>query len=286
MSSVLIKHEMLWDPAATHSSLMLIHSALQLLRVLSHKRIFNIRSMWMIVWMVRVLNCLRVQSCWREDAVSSAISSWGRAGISDFFTEFARTTHLSALERHLNERWWPSKGVWDRRMKHGIASRAEILMMACTGCCWQVRSLETCLLAQIVFFVWNTGTSVGRAATHDWRRGRTHTSILWWMLLVTFQGKRTERSYIGNSFVLVGEILVTVGSSSTLSSWRLIFFDLGGSYMLTECIRRRVHGRLAGCSAMCVQRRQGQSTTTAPRVNLWCKHSELRCVSLMLMMLE
>jgi hypothetical protein len=106
------------------------------------------------------------------------------------------------------------------------------------------------------------------------------------MLLVTFQGKRTERSYIGNSFVLVGEVLVTVGASGTLTSCRLIFFDLGSSYVLAESTRSRVHGRLAGCSAMCVQRWQGQSTPTAPRVNLWCKHSELRCVSLMLMMLE
>lgn len=156
-------------------------------------------------------------------------------------------------------------------MKHCIPSRTEVLMMASSGGRWNVWRLKTTwLLAHIVFFV---GKSVaGIWPTHNRRWGGTDPWVLRWMLLVAFQGKGTERSNIWNAFILVGEVLVTVGTAGRLTS-RLVLLDLSRRYMLTKSTNSRMHGNLTSCSTVSVERWKGQATPTASRMHLWREHS-------------
>ena len=195
----------------------------------------------MIVWMIRVFDSLWMKSCLRENSIATR----GRAGVCYLFTELTGSTHFSPLKRHLDKGGRPSKRISYRRMKHCIACWTEVLMMTVPGGSGNVRCLETWLFTHIVFFVGNTGTA------HHWSWRRSYPRILWRMLLVTFQGKRTERSYVWNSFVLVGEVLVTVGATIALSC-RLVLLNLGCRNMLTKSTNSWVHSSLTGSAPMSI----------------------------------
>ena len=229
----------------------------------------------MIVWMIRVFDSLWMKSCLRENSIATR----GRAGVCYLFTELTGSTHFSPLKRHLDKGGRPSKRISYRRMKHCIACWTEVLMMTVPGGSGNVRCLETWLFTHIVFFVGNTGTA------HNWSWRRTHARVLRRMLLVTLQGKRTERSYIWNSFVLVGEVLVTVGNAIARAC-RLVLLDLGGCNMLPKSANSWVHGSLAGCASMSIQGRKCQTRSTASGMDLRCQDSQLRRMCLMLMVLE
>ena len=229
----------------------------------------------MIVWMIRVFDSLWMKSCLREDSIAPG----GRPGISYLFTKLTGGTHFSPFKRHLDKRGRSSHRICYRRMKHCISCWTKVLMMTVSRYSGNVRSLKTWLFTHIVFFVGDTGTA------HNWSWRRTHTRVLRRMLLISFQGKRTERSNIWYSFVLVGEVLVTVGNAIA-GTCRLVLFDLGCCYVLAKCAYSWVHGSLASCSTMCIQRRQCQSSPAASGMDLWCQHSQLRSMSLMLMVLE
>lgn len=206
MCRMLCEHQMLGDTTADSSSLLMINSALKLLGVLLGKRIFNIRSMWVIMRNLWVLNGLRMKSCWGHYA--STVCAWP-SSICDFFPEFSRAAHFSAFKWHLDQWWGSSKAstthLW---MIQGIFCRTEILMMTCP---W--RSRDVWGLQTTTAFLWHIVFLVGRDAVaptltshnRSWRS--TRSVIRWVLLVITFKAERAQRSDVGDPLLLIREIL-------------------------------------------------------------------------------